>query len=128
MTDDELIAHLHQTGRNLMLGTVRQAADRIKVLAEERDALRAEVERLTAQANDEHEWRMDSEAKLFVEESARIAAEAERDRLRNLLLSVADHIRPKQDRSGNGVVVAALHRAADEIAALTTKGEADENT
>jgi ATP-dependent protease HslVU (ClpYQ) peptidase subunit len=53
------------------------------------------------------------------------AAEAERDRLRKLLLSVADHIRPKQDRSGNGVVVAALHRAADEIAALTT-GDTDE--
>ena len=80
MTDDIVKRLLSQIGDDVQKIYDKEAL--FRQAAAEITALRAEVERLTAQANDEHEWRMDVEAKLFIEESARIAAEAERDALR----------------------------------------------
>ena len=112
MTDDELIAHLHKTGRNLMLGTVRQAADRIKALVEERDALRAEVETCTKYR---HAY---AECDRIATDALR-KAEAERDRLRQLLQYVMDNRGECYIPSSNGWWDEAVQ------AAITTKGDAD---
>jgi hypothetical protein len=136
MTDDAI-----DLGGGVSLVIVpADARDAVRKIVQERDALRAEVAEMEAEvhghikmwgdelrlrkaAEAERRWIMEERDRTFALMLARaIAAEAERDRLREALVRIADLT--SHDMGMTAEEERCVNREA--LAALTTKGDADE--